>query len=1039
MLGASLLACGPQGLTPDATTDGSVVDFADPEIEGIPELAYLPLTAAQNKCVWDDEAKKVTWPMEQNETLVLSLGAVDKALYANSTRCDTTVSSGVPVTVNDFKQIEMEPKATDDDGLVVILDFVNGTFGSNNGGNPGIVLSPDDNGEMTLKVRGTRNADNYMVGKEGISLAVNRRVDIAMGDSADTITGLAGVVFSLGAGSDRFTGQGTEDLGGRYDADKLQVFGGSGADFIDGGSGDDELHGGDDNDTISGFGGADELYGDNGNDVFKEVCYSEENDDGDLEYEENGGDKFFGGLGDDTVDYSSRDDDPVHVDMNAKIGAGSALTIDGRHGKMHGEFTIAGVASTSVVTLSSFKAHNLEVGDLFTLSECTTSALNGTHPVKTVPSATSFTYSLALAADVSAETACVIDVPNGRYAHGELSVVIDTDVATITVVDHDLKVGEKFVFSNCATSDANDKVGTVTAVTATTITADLDATDVDPDTDCRQVAAGEGDYVNSGDGDANSSSIEAVRGGGGDDQFLGTAVAETFFGGAGDDRFNGGGGDDELNGDSGDDYFIEHYELGTISGNLTASATTADDGCEWTTDDAHTLEVGDSVLVEDCSNADFAHCNGRYKIESVTGTDKFKYTAATDITTASTTTTDCSVTVTGDTEATGADFIVGGAGTDTVDYSLRSQDLGLTLDAQANDGQADELDNIRTDIENIIGGVGDDTITGSSANNQITGGQGDDVLTGGAGDDTFVHSFTGGDGEDTIDGGAGYDMMDYSAIDATDGTSLLAHLDGFTKSGAQVTADPGDEGDLLKNMEDIKGSATAPNEIYGNDEDNVIIGGSHNDKIYAMGGDDFIDIGAQNSDAEFVSCGSGQGDLLLSDNTPTWPGLLANILAYGNPKAVATESTIGGTLTTNLDIENGELDGKVLYFPDGTANKKFMRIESSFANGNLVLDQIHEDLAKTDFFLVLDPHDYGQADGAYTANTVVQDLGRTFVTNDFDGAKLVQLKTGAEGEIASNTADTITTAAGLGSNWADDDYYAVFREDDHTSVANCEL
>ena len=79
-----------------------------------------------------------------------------------------------------------------------------------------------------------------------------------MSADTDTIAGLAGVVVSLGAGSDRFTAQGTDDLGGAYDADdKLVVYGGGGADFVKGGSGQDELHGGDDNDTLTGYSGDD--------------------------------------------------------------------------------------------------------------------------------------------------------------------------------------------------------------------------------------------------------------------------------------------------------------------------------------------------------------------------------------------------------------------------------------------------------------------------------------------------------------------------------------------------------------------------------------------------------------------------------------------------------------------------------------------------------------------------------------------------------------------------------------------------------------
>lgn len=60
-------------------------------------------------------------------------------------------------------------------------------------------------------------------------------------------------------------------------------------------------------------------------------------------------------------------------------------------------------------------------------------------------------------------------------------------------------------------------------------------------------------------------------------------------------------------------------------------------------------------------------------------------------------------------------------------------------------------------IENAVGGVGDDAITGNAAANKLTGGGGDDSLSGGAGDDFL----DGGAGEDSIDGGSGNDTVWY--------------------------------------------------------------------------------------------------------------------------------------------------------------------------------------------------------------------------------------------------------------------------------------
>jgi Ca2+-binding RTX toxin-like protein len=102
----------------------------------------------------------------------------------------------------------------------------------------------------------------------------------------------------------------------------------------------------------------------------------------------------------------------------------------------------------------------------------------------------------------------------------------------------------------------------------------------------------------------------------------------------------------------------------------------------------------------------------------------------------------------------GADTVSGLTGTDTITYASRTASVVVKLDANANDGQVGELDKILTDVENVIGGAGKDTITGSKFANSITGGLGADKLIGGSGNDSFYAK----DGvKDTIDGGSGTD------------------------------------------------------------------------------------------------------------------------------------------------------------------------------------------------------------------------------------------------------------------------------------------
>ncbi len=121
----------------------------------------------------------------------------------------------------------------------------------------------------------------------------------------------------------------------------------------------------------------------------------------------------------------------------------------------------------------------------------------------------------------------------------------------------------------------------------------------------------------------------------------------------------------------------------------------------------------------------------------------------------------------------GADQLYGDAGNDTADYSAYTANLKLSLDNIANDGPTGSADaNIHADIENIIGGSGNDLIIanpfankliGNAGNDTLWGGDGNDTLDGGSGHDQLYgqggnDALLGKDGSiDTLDGGAGFD------------------------------------------------------------------------------------------------------------------------------------------------------------------------------------------------------------------------------------------------------------------------------------------
>lgn len=90
---------------------------------------------------------------------------------------------------------------------------------------------------------------------------------------------------------------------------------------------------------------------------------------------------------------------------------------------------------------------------------------------------------------------------------------------------------------------------------------------------------------------------------------------------------------------------------------------------------------------------------------------------------------------------------------DTISYETRTLGLTIDLDNVADDGETNERDNVRSNVENVIGGSGGDTIFSLGAFSKLEGRGGVDHLFGGAGPDTLI----GGAGSDVLDAGAGVD------------------------------------------------------------------------------------------------------------------------------------------------------------------------------------------------------------------------------------------------------------------------------------------
>jgi Ca2+-binding RTX toxin-like protein len=104
----------------------------------------------------------------------------------------------------------------------------------------------------------------------------------------------------------------------------------------------------------------------------------------------------------------------------------------------------------------------------------------------------------------------------------------------------------------------------------------------------------------------------------------------------------------------------------------------------------------------------------------------------------------------------GADILDGGAGIDTASYD-RSK-AGVTVDLSDNSQNAggEAAGDSLVNIENLIGSIYGDDLTGDGNANRLDGSKGDDTLDGGDGNDVLI----GGDGFDTLVAGTGIDILD---------------------------------------------------------------------------------------------------------------------------------------------------------------------------------------------------------------------------------------------------------------------------------------
>jgi Ca2+-binding RTX toxin-like protein len=113
----------------------------------------------------------------------------------------------------------------------------------------------------------------------------------------------------------------------------------------------------------------------------------------------------------------------------------------------------------------------------------------------------------------------------------------------------------------------------------------------------------------------------------------------------------------------------------------------------------------------------------------------------------------------------GSDKLDGGVGNDTASYLSATRGVVANL-GHADSGRGDAHGDTYVSVENLVGSLHNDTLTGNRFANTLDGGKGNDVLTGGAGADIFV--FANGSGRDQITDfdtrGYQHDLIDISGL-----------------------------------------------------------------------------------------------------------------------------------------------------------------------------------------------------------------------------------------------------------------------------------
>jgi Ca2+-binding RTX toxin-like protein len=206
----------------------------------------------------------------------------------------------------------------------------------------------------------------------------------------------------------------------------------------------------------------------------------------------------------------------------------------------------------------------------------------------------------------------------------------------------------------------------------------------------------------------------------------------------------------------------------------------------------------------------------------------------------------------------GADlYDLGPDGFDMVSYAARSESVQADASGGGAPGENDRFAGVEflvggsaadvlSDTHALVGGAGDDRITGSKDRDWIFGGQGDDWLRGGDGNDEL----DGEDGNDLLEGEAGDDRLRENPRAAEgDNLSLVGFGVGST-TGADVgnggdgqdiiDLGPEDDVEMGEGGKDWLYGGVGQDDLYGGANADIVAGEAGSDQMQGGGGDDLL-------------------------------------------------------------------------------------------------------------------------------------------------------------------------------------------------------